>query len=213
MRMEAHVSVAPAKLGDRELPRHSAERLDAGRAFFVTTAQGWPRLLGLLHGAVAKGFEAGLKGAGNLRGRERLRTAMGSARAALSEVAESLIEHEPHDVLLLGALVDGAELHVHRAGAHRAYVHRAGKTERITPRDEPVRGLLGETAWEGSVLLDPGDLVLLGSSTSFSTQSVGKVSSVLAQDPNVPPSVVAALLTEPADRAGAGAAAVVLRAR
>ncbi len=213
MRMEAHVSVAPAKLGDRELPRHAAERLDAGRAFFVATAEGWPRLFGFLHATAGAGFEAGLRGDGALRGRERLRAAMSAARAAIYQAAESLIEREPHEVLLLGALVDGGELHVARAGALRAYLHRGGKTDRITPRDDPPGGLLGDSAWEGSVLLDPGDLVLLGTATAFSTQSVGKVSSVLAQDPSVPPSVIATLLTEPADRAGAGAAAVVLRAR
>ena len=41
--------------------------------------------------------------------------------------------------------------------------------DRITPRDEPPHGMLGGDAWEGSVLLDPGDLVLLGTATSFST--------------------------------------------
>lgn len=212
MRMEAHVSVAPTRLHGRELRRHSAERFDAGRAFFVTTARSWPRLFGLLRSSAEAGFEAGLKNT-NLRGRERLHAAMRSARRALSEAAGSLIEREPRDVSVLGALLDGAELHVHRAGGHRAYVHRHGKTERITPRDEPSDGLLGETLWEGSLLLDPGDLVLLGTSTAFSTRAVGKVASVLAQDPDVPPAVVATILTEPADRAGAGAAAIALRAR
>jgi hypothetical protein len=213
MRMDAHLSVIPAKVRDHGLARHTAMRLDAGRAFVLATAEGWPRLWARLTGAATSGFDAGLAGAGGLRGRERLRAAMGGARAGLEACARGLIEQAPHDVALLGALMDGGELHVHRVGRPRAYLHRAGKTERITPRDDPANGLLGGPWWEGSLLLDPSDLVLLGSATAFSSQAVGKVASVLAQDPNAPPSVLATLLTEPADRAGAGAAAVALRAR
>jgi hypothetical protein len=198
---------------EHELARHAAARLDAGRAFLVATAEGWPRLWGLLLDAATGGFEEGLKAAGALRGVERLRTAMNAARVALDARSAAIIERMPHDVALLGALIDAGELHVHRAGLPRAYLHRAGKTDRITPRDEPAHGLLGGAAHESSLLLDPGDLVLLGSATAFSTHSVGRVASVLSQDPNAPPSVVATLLTEPADRAGAGAAAIVLRAR
>jgi hypothetical protein len=213
MRMDAHVSVVAATVGEHELPRHAAARLDAGRAFFVATCEGWPRLWGHLLGAATSGFEAGLKEASAQRGRERLQAAMRAARGALEARSGALIEREPHDVALLGGLVDGAELYVHRGGPPRAYLHRRGKTDRITPRDDPPPGLLGGAAWEGSIVLDPGDLVLVGSTTAFSTRSVGKVAAVLAQDPNAPPSVIATLLTEPADRAGAGAAAVVLRAR
>ena len=48
---------------------------------------------------------------------------------------------------------------------------------------------------------------------AFSTASVSKVATVLERDPGSASSVVAQLLTEPAEQSGAGAAVVVARAR
>ena len=63
------------------------------------------------------------------------------------------------------------------------------------------------------LVLEPADIILFGSTTAFSKSSTAKVAAVLGKDQGVPLSVLADLLTEPAERAGRGAAAIVLRVR
>lgn len=213
MRIEAYVDVARAKIRKNAVERSVAHRLDAGRTFLVAHPLGRPRLWNHSTNAVVDGFTEALAAAPGLRGPERLRAAVGGARDRLVERCETLIERDLPDVGLLALNVDGGELHVHALGPCRAYLHRRRHTERITSRDEEPGGLLVRTATESSIWLDPGDLVLAGSLTAFSAAAVAKVASVLDQDADASPQVVAQLLTEPAEQAGAGAAVVVLRVR
>jgi hypothetical protein len=100
------------------------------------------------------------------------------------------------------------------AGAGRVYLQRSGQPKRLTSREESSSaGLLRARPSVCSTPVEPGDLVLAGSVTAFSTSSIAKAISVLASDPDTSPAVLASLLTEPAASAGVGAAAVVLRVR
>ncbi len=214
MRIEAHVDVARAKLRKASVVRSQAHRLDAGRTFLVVHPMGRPRLWTHSANAAVEGFTRALAVAPpELRGKERLRVAVAGARDQLVARCETLIERDLPDVGLLAMAVDGGELHVHALGPCRAYLHRRRHTERVTSRDEEPGGLLVRAAAESAVWLDPGDLVLAGTLTAFSAAAVARVASVLEQDTDAAPQVVAQLLTEPAEQAGAGAAVVVLRAR
>lgn len=210
MRTEGHVSVRAAEVRGRELARHGARRCESGRAWIVGTALGMPRTWSYARDAVFDGFERGVSGPH--RGLARLEAALAAARTSLVERVNVLVEHEVPDVGVVALVLDAGELHVAVAGAGRAYVHRRGQPERLTPRDTPDAGLIDGDRQVRSLLLDPGDLVFAGSATAFSTRAIGRVVSVLEKDPRTPPSVLATLLTDPAAKAGVGAAAVVLRA-
>src|SRR5690606_25241288 len=108
-------------------------------------------------------------------------------------------------------LFDQGELHVVSAGPVRAYLHRKGKPQRLTPREEPTGGVLRSAVSHCSISLEPGDLVMLGSVSAFSMRAISQVVTVLQSDPKTSPSVIASVLTDPAGQAGVGAAAAVLR--
>lgn len=212
MRIEAHTDVSHAKLRGHELARHAVGRFDGGRTFLVAQGMGLPRTHAFATGALIDGFADGLSKAGPARGRDRLRKALASAKEMLLLRAQGLIEREIPDVAFVAVIFDGGELSLASAGPCRAYVTRRSTSERLTPPDEPETGLLGGTIFETTFSLEPSDLVFAGSVSAFSTQAVARVASVLRQDPEAPPSVLATLLTEPAGDAGVGAAVVVLRA-
>ncbi len=142
-----------------------------------------------------------------------LRAATQSARAALVTSCNALVERQVPDASLTMVLLHRGELHVMRVGPGRVYVHRDGQPQRLTPRDERPEGLIDGQPTLARLALDAGDLVLAGSSSAFSTRSVGRVASVLQSDPDVPPAVLASLLAEPARKAGVGAGALALRIR
>lgn len=213
MRLEAHVDIARAKLRKATVVRSIAERLDGGRSFLVAQPMGRPRLWAPSTSAVLEGFTAGISRAKDTRGTEKLRTAIGEARDRLVARCETLIERDLPDVGLVAAVLDGTELHVHALGPCRAYLHRRRRTERVTSRDEEPGGLLVRASFEAKIALEPGDLVLLGTLTAFTSTAVQRVSGVLEHDPETAAQVVAQLLTEPAEQAGTGAAVAVIRAR
>ena len=213
MRLEAHVDVARARLRRATVTRSIASKLDGGKTYLIVEPLGRPRLWRLSTDAVVEGFTDGLAKAGALAGLARLRTAVTAARTLLVQRCESLIERELPDVAILAMLLDGGELHVHSVGPCRAYLNRRRHTERITTRDEDASGLLESTPTETRVSLEPDDLVLAGSLSAFSSASVSLVATVLERDPSTAGSVIAQLLTEPAEQSGSGAAVIVARAR
>ncbi len=202
-----------------ELSRHAAVRLEGGRSLAVSSGLGPPRLWSFSTRATLGGFTAGLDETkpstasqpGARRGIERGLYVAERARAFLAEACDQLVERQAPDASLVAALVSEGSLHVVSAGPGRVYLHRRGKPQRLTPRDEPTGGLLHAHVTHCSTPLEPGDLVLAGSVSAFSMRSIAQVVSVLAADPQVAPSVLASLLTDPAAQAGVGAAAVVLR--
>jgi len=212
VRVDSHISLSKAKIRRGALFRHGAERLESGKAFAVAGGLGLPRTWSLSHEAVLKGFAEGL-GASNRRGGDRLQDAYAAAREALAKRCNSLIERGLPDANFAGVLIDQGTLHVMATGPSRVYLHRRGKPRRLTHREEDPRGMLEGAAMRTDLVLEPDDVILVGSGSAFSSKAIAKLASVLDADPKTPASVLASLLTEPAGVAGAGAAAIVLRVK
>ncbi len=213
MRADGHISVARTDVREGEPTRHIARRYEAGRAYAVATGLGMPRTWAISTSAVADGFAKGLAENAGVAPGERLHRAIVSARSELAERCDQLVERVLPDATLVALLLADGELHVMSAGPGRVYVQRSGRPKRLTSRDEEAGGILRARPSVCSMPVEPGDLVLAGSVTAFSMSSIAKAMSVLTADPETPPSVLASLLTEPAAKAGVGAAAVVLRVR
>lgn len=217
MRAQSHVSVARSKVREGELTRHTGVKLDGGKVFFVASALGLPRTWRLSLDAVLAGFEKGLEeaheragGARRVRA-DRLVSAADRVRKELADVCDRLVERTLPDAAFAAIALDGDELHVVSAGPCRVYLHRSGKPQRLTPREETKEGALRARVTQCSTPLEPGDLVMAGSVSAFSMRSIAQVVTVLQDDPRTEPPILASLLTEPAAQAGVGAAAVVLR--
>jgi hypothetical protein len=213
VRTDSHLSVVKAQVREGHLSRHAAVRFEIGRVFAVVTGLGLPRTWQYAMNALIEGFERGLeetKGQERL-GSERLLVVADRARSQLAEACDHLVERNLPDVAFAALSVDRGELHVVSAGAVRVYLQRAGKPQRLTPRDEAPGGILRSRVAHCGAPLEPGDLVLAGSATAFSVRAIAQVVTVLQQDPRTSPAVIASLLTDPAGQAGAGAAAAVIR--
>ncbi len=188
-------------------------RAEGGRAFVVASGIGWPRGWSLSTSAVIRGFEAGLE-------ETRQRGAHGGGRALhcaerarnrLAAICEQLVERQLPDAAFVALLFEGCDVHVVSAGPIRAYLHRKGKAQRLTPREEATSGLLHSAINHCNLALEPGDLVMMGSVSAFSMRGISQVASVLEADPRTESRVIASVLTDPAEQAGVGAAAAVLR--
>ncbi|GAB5542716.1 MAG: PP2C family serine/threonine-protein phosphatase [Sandaracinaceae bacterium] len=214
MRTEAHISVTRADIRGGQLSRHAARRLQGGRAFAVSTGLGLPRTWSLATQSALDGFEAHLSDDDESDGQARLGDAVAAARDALADRCDQLVERLLPDATLVGLLLSAGQLHVISVGPGRVYVQRNGQPKRLTAReDEDKSGLLRARPSVCSTEVHPGDLILAGSLTAFSMSSIAKAMSVLGADPQTQPSVLASLLTEPAAKAGVGAAAIVVRIR
>lgn len=212
MRTESHISVAKAHVREGELTAHAGARYEGGRAFAIVSGLGLPRTWWIAIGAVLRGLERGLDEAKiDRRGVERLVHACDRARSELSETCDHLVEKAAPDAALAAVLFDQGELHVVSSGPARVYLHRSGKPQRLTPREDTPAGVLRARFSHCSATLEPGDLVMAGSASAFSMKSIAQVVSVLQQDARTPPAVLASLLTDPAGQAGSGAAAIVMR--
>lgn len=213
MRPEAHLSVAPAEVRDTPLAKHAGERLAPG-TYAIVSANGRPRLWSYANGAVLRGFARGVETGRTLEGTTLVEHAFLQARGALVEALNVLVERVIPDVSFLAVHLDHLGLHVMSVGDSRAYLHRGTKTpQRMTPREGDSNGMLDGDPTHVTIVAEPGDLVLAGSASAFSASAVGRVATALQNDPNLPPAVLAALLTEPANKAGVGAVALALRIR
>lgn len=211
MRADAHISIARADVRSGELTRHVARRYQSGQVYAVSTGLGLPRTWHLSTRAALAGLEKAMASASEDSPTDRLKAMVNEARTALADQCECLVERIlPDATLALLMLADG-QLHVMSVGPGRVYIQRAGRPKRLTSRDDIKGGLLRARPSVCSTPLEPGDLVLAGSVTAFSMSSIAKAMSVLNADPETAPAVLASLLTEPAAKAGVGAAAVVLR--
>lgn len=212
MRCDGHLSVARAEVRGHDVTRHAGSSFQSGRAWAISAGLGPPRLWAYATGAALEGFGEGLETASGSGG-ARADVALAAARARLAERCDALIERMIPDATLIGLVLEHGDLHVVSCGPGRVYLHRGGQARRLTMRDDMPDGLLRASPTRASTPLEPGDLVLAGSSSAFSQAAITKVSMVLEQDRTTPPSVIATLLTEPASQAGVGAAALVLRVR
>lgn len=216
MRIRAHVAVAKAKVRDGELSRYDGVRLEGGKVFLVVAGLGLPRTWHLSLGALVEGFQQGLEAAFSEAGKRRpaapqLVAAAVYARQELANRCDRLVERTLPDAGFAALGFADDELHVVSAGPCRVYLHRSGKPQRLTPRDEAEEGALRARMTQCSTAVEPGDLVMAGSVTAFSVRSIAQAVTVLQDDPRAEPPVLASLLVEPAGRAGVGAVAVVAR--
>ncbi len=136
---------------------------------------------------------------------------MTSAQRNLMAAGDALVEHEPPDAALVALALEGSSAHILCLGTMRGYLHRQRQTRRLTPRNEQEGGLLTSSATAVTEPIRSGDLLMLGSASAFSTRAVGRVAATLQGDYRAPASMLATLLTEPAKKAGVGAAAVIVR--
>ena len=212
MRTDAHISISKADVRMGQLTRHVAREFERGCTFAVTTGLGLPRTWGLSTDAVLAGFEKGLAETTNVSDPgQRLRSLTSSARGSLANACDNLVERVLPDATLVGLILADGFVHVMSAGPGRVYVQRDGRPKRLTAREEQRGGLLKARPAICSTPVQTGDLVLAGSVTAFSMSSIGKAIGVLVEDPHTSPAVLGNLLTEPAGRAGVGAAVIVLR--
>ncbi|MEO0326654.1 MAG: hypothetical protein AAF447_27160 [Myxococcota bacterium] len=214
MRWDGHATEVRADVRRGTLERAHIQRVDRGRTWMLASGTGAPRLWQrAAHAALAGGARAHEE-ARELAPAPRLGATLDGARAGLLAAVNALVERRHPDCAFLVMTLAQGVLHVASAGNLRAYHRRSGQPKRLTPREQDASsGLLGATPTTASASLDPGDLVLAGTSTAFSSSAVGRVATVLKTDPSTPPSVLASLLVEPARQAGAGAAALALRVR
>lgn len=211
MRSEAYISVAKTDVRLGQLTRHAARRYEAGRAFAIASGLGLPKTWSLSTSAALDGFEKGLIDSKGKPPADRLRIAVGAARDMIADRCDQLVERVLPDASIVAMVLGDGELHVMAVGSGRVYIQRAGQPQRLTAREEERGGLLRARPVVSQTPLEPGDLVLAGSVTAFSMSAVAKAMSVLSADPGTQPAVLASLLTEPANKAGVGAAAVVFR--
>lgn len=212
MRTDGHVSIAPADVGAGSLQKYATRQFAANKMWVVAVGLGPPRLWSFATNAVLDGFAKGLTSAGAMDAPGQLQAGYSQARRALVHACNSLIERTVPDVAFLGLAFDHTSAHVIVAGSVRAYLHQGRQPQRMSPREQS-EGMLEGQPLKTSAPINAGDLILAGSESAFSTRAVGRVAAVLQTDPKTPPSVLATLLTDPARKAGVGAAAVVLRAR
>lgn len=203
--------VARARVRGVEMTRHAAVRFSASRAFALTTAVALPRAWQYVNDAAIEGFSRGLEKHAQSAGRALLQEAFMSARRKVAARVDALIEKMRPDVTLTALMVDAQGLHIMQAGSGRVYVHRAGTHRRFTPREDAEGGILRHAPISSTAPLEPGDLVLAGSTSAFSVKAVGHLASLLSSDPEAPASVIASILLEPAAQAGVGGAVLAMR--
>jgi hypothetical protein len=214
VRADGHISIARADVRSGELTRHVARRYESGRVYAVSTGLGLPRTWHISTSAAFSGLEKAMSADGaDGSPTERLKAMINQARTALADQCDCLVERMLPDATLAVLMLEDGQLHVMSVGPGRVYIQRAGRPKRLTSRDDVKGGLLRARPSVCSTPLEPGDLVLAGSVTAFSMSSIAKAMSVLTADPETAPAILASLLTEPAAKAGVGAAAVVLRVR
>ncbi|MBO6935873.1 MAG: hypothetical protein JJ863_12895 [Deltaproteobacteria bacterium] len=211
MRNDAYESIAPAEVRGHPIPRHGIGRYEGGRAFAVATGIGRPRGWSIARKHVLRGLGEGLANASSVSPAERLRTAVAAARGALIDACNALVERDVPDAGLVALLLSGGAAHVAVVGDGRVYLQRRGNPQRLTPRDQPAEGLIEGQVIVAETVLDPNDLLLIGSASAFSEAAISRVGGVLQSDAHAPPSALASLLTEPARKAGVGAAALAIR--
>lgn len=211
MRAEAHISIARADVRGGQLTRHTARRFGSGRVYAISTALGMPRTWHGSTTAVLDGLEQALNSGVSGSSAEALERLVQHARNALADWCDCLVERTVPDATLIALMLANDQLHIMSVGPGRVYLQRGGRPQRLTSRKECSGGLLRARPSVCSTPVQPGDLILAGSVTAFSMTSIAKAMSVLSADPNTAPPVLATLLTEPAAKAGVGAAAVALR--
>ncbi|MEM6957138.1 MAG: hypothetical protein AAF645_15720 [Myxococcota bacterium] len=209
---DAHASICRAEVRGRPVRQCAAVTLLRGDVRFIATAIGPPRAWAYALDAVVAGFRESIATASGASPGDALEKAIVSARGRLVDACNALVERESPDAHICGLWILPRRLYIAGAGTNRVYRHRGVRPERITPRHQSG-GVLQSPLHASDVELDTGDVLLAGSESAFSTISVASVATVLQESPPPKATVLASLMTDPARKAGAGAAALAIRVR
>lgn len=189
-----------------------ALRFRHGSVHVIAFADGWPRLWSFGLDAAAVGFRRFIA-SDDAQGDDLLKRGVNAARGSLVHACNTLVERRVPDAHFCAVQLLPNQLRVSCAGNCRVYLHRGNRPERITSRDVAAGGLLNSETRHYEHSIEPSDLILVGSESAFSTAAVSRVAAVIQDDPNTSSAVLASLLTEPARKAGIGAAAIAIRIR
>ena len=203
--------MVPTQVRRGELHRDFIEQMENRGAHAIASAIGPARLWSHVGRVAVNGFAEGLTDARDAAAEEQLAHSLHLARIRVTTACERLVERTLPDITLCGLHIRDYKVNVVAAGACRVYVHRVGATKRLTPRDEITTGVLRSAALRSSMQLQPGDIVLAGTPNAFSDKAIAQLSATLDGAPITNVATLARILTEPAHRAGIGAAAVVIR--
>lgn len=211
MRFDGHISTTKTKVREGMLSRHVARRYSAHAAYAISAAIGFPRLWQRANTAVLTAFAEAIQNQEGHDTADALTKAYRKCQHRLADSCNELIERHPPDASAVFIKISQGTLFTLSSCTGRVYVFRNGKAMRLTPREHAEEGLLRGSASRSETELEPNDLIIAGSATSFSKEGIQQVTSVLEKEPMTPPPVIATLLTDVPGRAGVGASAVVLR--
>lgn len=210
IRTRSFAAAVPSAVFETSLRQHEVKSFEDEHIFVLISAMGPPRLWGRALDAALTGFCRGLARPHDGTMSSRLHQGLEGARSLLKERTSMLIERRTADVSLLAVGLDGHLLHVVCVGPGRAFVRRAKKLRRLTPREDRAEGLLRATpAFCAETLLD-ADVVLCGSLSACSEASLSALHERIQSDPGATPETLVKILNEHAAARGLGAAALVL---
>jgi hypothetical protein len=137
---------------------------------------------------------------------------MEAARSLIQTRADALVERLRCDAGVVALALEADVVHVACVGPVRAYLRRLGQVRRLSPRDDRAEeGLLKQRPVFSSERIEPGDLIVAGSLAAFCNESLQRVGLALAEDQDLSPAAVTALLNKSAAEGRRGVSSVALR--
>lgn len=200
----------PAPVFHRGLRQYDARSFENGRMFALFGAMGPPKLWGYALDAAMRGFEEGLARPHDGSMSSRLHQALDGARSRLRLRISMLIERRTADVTLVALGFDGPIVHVLCVGPGRAYVRRAKKLRRLSPREERAEGLLRATPAFCAETLLSGDVIIAGSLSACSELSLSALQEAFGKTRDLAPEQIVKLLNEQAGARGLGAGSLAI---
>lgn len=210
LRSRFHGACEPAPVFRGALRQYDLRSFEDGRLFVIVGAMGPPKLWGYALDAALQGFAEGLARPHDGSMSSRLHQGLDGARNLLRQRISMLIERRTADVTLIALGIEGPIVHVLCVGPGRAYVRRAKKLRRLSPREERAEGLLRATPAFCAETLLPYDVILAGSLSACSELSLSALHEGLGNTRDVAPEQVVKLLNEHAAARGLGAAALAI---
>ncbi len=192
------------------LRQYDIRSFEDGRLFVLVCAMGPPKLWGYALDATLQGFGEGLSRPHDGTMSSRLHQALDGARNLLRQRISMLIEKRIPDVALIALGFDKSIVHVLCVGPCRAYVRRAKKLRRLSPREDRAEGLLRATPAFCAETLLPSDVILAGSLSACSELSLSALHEAVGQMRDVSPEEVVKILNENAAKRRLGSAALAI---
>jgi len=210
IRARSYAASVPTPVFQTALSEHKVRDFGEGRIFALVSAMGPPRLWARSLDAALDGFAQGIARPHDGSMSSRLHQGLHAARAMLKERTSMLIERRTADVSLLAIGLDGQLLHAVAVGPCRAFVRRAKKLRRLTPKEDRAEGLLRATPAFCAETLLHGDLIICGSLNACSEASLSALHERIQTDAGASPEALVNILNEHAAARGLGAASLIV---